>query len=418
MTQSPEKGNHLLHRPHELTVIGVDTPDADDHYLYDHRAIEFVERLKHPKYQAVVDAYYKQEVPPALSEIAESVELATDLVAAVIKQESFIRSIMKSGVRTPIDATKDGTLNVVVTGRLRVLAAREAELRMKGQGELKVPTMVFSGDEERSLDAVISENENRTEDSPLNRGRKAIKMISVGGKTVNQVARLFQVDPKTVNQWMKLVTSPLALQDMVETGKVSPSAAIRLASSTLTRAEKIEAVQEMVKSGDVTTAAAAAHVRRAKADRAPKTPAQQRSAKKASRSNGGQAVVSPVIKRPSNRQLRWAAKWGKETGELATEVVQTILWVLGDIPASRVTGMAKALRAAEKGKASKTEAPADEAPADEAQVTLELGDKPPKKPKPQGKTAKSETPKKKKTPPRNPGAKKVAKKKVARKGKK
>jgi ParB family chromosome partitioning protein len=150
------------------------------------------------------------------------------------------------GVLEPITVVRDpetGKVEVAV-GRQRVKAAREANKRLKKQGAelLRVPAMIARANAHRGMAMLISENENRQDDTPLGRARKAQRFIELG-HTEEEIAVLFGVSKASIKNLLSLLDAPAAVRNAVEAGQITASEGYKL--SKLEPSEAREKVTEL-----------------------------------------------------------------------------------------------------------------------------------------------------------------------------
>src|SRR5580658_9498251 len=131
----------------------------------------------------------------------------------------------------------------VVAGRRRVLAAREANRRFKSMGlsPIRVPAWIKRLDESSTLAALVSENEHRLADSPLNRAKKLQRYINLGHGE-KEAAVLFGVSEATVRNMLLVLDAPAAVRHALEAGKIAATAAYQLA-----REEPAQAREKLAK---------------------------------------------------------------------------------------------------------------------------------------------------------------------------
>jgi len=166
--------------------------------------------------------------------------------------ESMIANIAMYGVFQPILVRKNGDAIEVVIGRGRTKAALEANRRLKAEGKppLLVPVMVKGGTDADLFGILISENEIRREDSMINKGEKARKLLNMG-YSVQQIAMTFGVTRKAVENWLTVQQLPEPIKGAVETGEISATAAMQLAGHS--REEQVERFMDIKQQGEKPT---------------------------------------------------------------------------------------------------------------------------------------------------------------------
>lgn len=182
----------------DLYLVGLDTDDGPEHPLYDKR-----------------------------------VYLEVD--------EGLVTSIMELGVLMPIVITR-GTIRrhgfelpnqtLVVAGRQRVKAAREANARWKAQGMVDKCVQVACVHRKVTtpmelMAALVAENEFRTLAELNDRIEKAMRLQSMGMPT-DQIAKHFSCTPQTVRNWLALGKEG-EVQQLVVQGHLLPSDGYSLA---------------------------------------------------------------------------------------------------------------------------------------------------------------------------------------------
>lgn len=160
-------------------------------------------------------------------------------------EENMVMNIIAKGILQNVRCVRRGDARVVVIGRQRVKAAREANKRLKKEGSelLKVPVIMVVGDEAIQYGVMISENELRRDDSPIAKAEKCQKYLAMG-RTVADAAVTFGVTVQTVNNWIEIVGLSAAVKKAVDQGMISATAAAKL--SALSPTEQKDAVTEMV----------------------------------------------------------------------------------------------------------------------------------------------------------------------------
>lgn len=167
--------------------------------------------------------------PEDLVIITDKSDPLYDPRALTTPDESFIRNIAYHGVKEPVLITKreDG-LPVVVAGRRRTLAAREANKRSIEQGgkAMQVPCKYERGTEDTLFEIMIFENEHRRDDTPIEKAEKANRMLSMG-RSNKEVAEAFGVTQATIKNWLELLTLPKETRKQILDGTVKPTNAIK-----------------------------------------------------------------------------------------------------------------------------------------------------------------------------------------------
>lgn len=172
--------------PNDLVVIGLDTEDGPEHYLWD-------ERVKLPL------------------------------------DEPLARNIMVHGVIHNVTVTKDGDRVLVVAGRQRVRSAREANIRLEREGKatILVPVTVRRGEDADLAGVFVSENENRRPDTPLAKAQKAQRLLNMG-RPEEQVAVDMGLKLPHLKQLLKLMELAPEVRKAVNADRLSASAALEL----------------------------------------------------------------------------------------------------------------------------------------------------------------------------------------------
>lgn len=144
--------------------------------------------------------------------------------------ENFVRNIMVYGINSPVLCRNEAGRTVVIDGRQRVRAAREANRRFNQAGEisLNVPVIMVNGSDRRVQGIMISANEQRQDDGVMVKAKKAVRMLSLTGSK-DEVCVAFGKTIQTINAWIRLVNAITEIHEAVEAGTISATAAIELA---------------------------------------------------------------------------------------------------------------------------------------------------------------------------------------------
>lgn len=170
---------------------------------------------------------------------------------------NLVKNIMVYGVQQPVLVREEDGDVIVVDGRQRVRAAREAnkQFRAAGEVEVKVPVLSVRGDDRRVTGIMISANEQRRDDDVLVRAMKAQRMLDLVGSKAD-VALAFGRTTQTINAWLRLAEADTSVHEAIQSGAISASAGVEIAS--LDRKEQAAAVDKMVKAQKSSTADAKA----------------------------------------------------------------------------------------------------------------------------------------------------------------
>ena len=236
--------------------------------------------------------------------------------------ENMVLSIMVHGVIEPIVVRKnpETDLTEVVDGRQRTKANREANRRLKKEGRkpVLIPAVVKRTSALESVALMLITNEQRADDTPLNRARKAARYLDMGGTEEDACMMLGGVSKSTLKNMLGLLDAPAVVRKAVESGAVSVSDGYQLA--------KLEPEE------------AAKRVERLKTE-APRTPGKKRSsnAKRARAIAKGKEPEHDSSNGDGMPSKRTVAKMLKEveTVESMAEnkrmgAVAALQWVLGD----------------------------------------------------------------------------------------
>lgn len=161
--------------------------------------------------------------------------------------ESLVRNIMYHGVLETIVVRKNPETGKteVVAGRQRVKAVREANRRLREQGAepIMIPATVRRGDDGSLAGVMVSENEQREDDTPLGRAKKMSNLLALG-KTEEDLCILFGCTKTTVKNSLALLECCAAVKSAVEAGKITVTSAYEL--SKLEPEEQRTTVEKMI----------------------------------------------------------------------------------------------------------------------------------------------------------------------------
>lgn len=176
--------------------------------------------------------------------------------------ESMVKNIMVKGVIEPVTVRKNGEADgkpivEIVFGRQRVKNAREANRRLTAEGKqpIRVPGVFKRGDDGDLFGLMISENEIRKDDSPVNRAKKIQRYLDMG-RSVEDAAVTFGLEVQSVKNILGILDCADDVQKAMEQGQVPASAAKEFAKMPRERQE--ETLKTMVANGVTRGAAAVA----------------------------------------------------------------------------------------------------------------------------------------------------------------
>lgn len=148
-------------------------------------------------------------------------------------REPFVRNVDALGVLETIVIAKIGDVAVVVEGRTRTRAARQANRRRAERGEplIKVPCLIRRATDATDLLAVmIAGNEGRRKEDSIVAKIEKLKRYMARGVDVHQAADIFNVSVGVVESWLRF--DDLAIESVkqaVDAGQMALSAGIEVA---------------------------------------------------------------------------------------------------------------------------------------------------------------------------------------------
>lgn len=203
--------------PEDLIIIGLDTDDREEHPLFDERA-------------------------------------------HFAANQALVSNILVYGIQHPVLVRKEAGQMYVVDGRQRVKAARIAAQRSTEAGEyaVKVPIRESKGDDKRVAGIMVSTNEQRREDTALDKAFKAARLLDLVGNE-EEVCLAFGRSKTTIRNWLSLAAADTRIHAAIKAQTLSTQAGVEL--SKLPREEQVEQLaklQSAMTGGRITEAAAKA----------------------------------------------------------------------------------------------------------------------------------------------------------------
>jgi ParB family chromosome partitioning protein len=169
----------------------------------------------------------------------EDLVLVEDVASAIYDErvklpvsESLVLNIMTYGILEPVLVRKNQETGKteVVAGRQRVKACREANKRLKKQGseQHRVPAIIKRGDPATLMGVMVSENEQREDDTPLGRAKKVARFMDLG-RSEDEAAVMMGVSKASIKNMLGLLDAPAAVRKAVESGAITSSDGYKLA---------------------------------------------------------------------------------------------------------------------------------------------------------------------------------------------
>ncbi|MCA7985186.1 ParB/RepB/Spo0J family partition protein [Burkholderia vietnamiensis] len=170
--------------------------------------------------------------PDALTLITDPNHALFDRRALHEPDEALVLNIMHHGVIETITVAKDAETGqtIVVDGRRRTIATREANKRLIAQGlkPHRIPALPRRDGMAALTSMMVSTNEIRRPDSIINRAEKMAGMRQRGFSD-EEIARDFGIEPSTVDRNLRLLDCCAAVRDAVEAEHITATAALKLA---------------------------------------------------------------------------------------------------------------------------------------------------------------------------------------------
>lgn len=247
----------------------------------------------------------------------------------------LVASIYAHGVQQLVKVTGRGERLYVVDGRQRVRHAREANRQRVAEGlppmrvnvEVISPDGANDGEEQRSLwiTAKVA-NSFRLEDGPMRKAVNAKAAMSKFGLTAEEVAAAEGVALATMRQYLSLLRLDPAMQEAVEQGKITPTAAAGLVA--MPASEQCEYLAR-VEAGEVKGTVAEVHKERA-----------ERKAKR----EKGEDYTAPITTREIKRMVEFCTS-GAPPVEIDPAAFRTLKALAGLASPHGVRGLTALFRA-------------------------------------------------------------------------
>jgi len=191
--------------PEDIIIIGLDTKDGEEHPLHDER-----------------------------------VDLELD--------EGLVCNVMLIGVRQAITVREEAGKCYVIDGRQRVRAAREANRRLKAEGEpeMKVKATTECDDDKGVMGVSVALNEHRQNDPVMVKVRKAARLLKFN-LTVEEIAVQMNKSTTTIRNYLALAEADPAVHKAIKEGKLTPTGGIEIAAKPRgEQADLVDALERQV----------------------------------------------------------------------------------------------------------------------------------------------------------------------------
>lgn len=164
--------------------------------------------------------------PSDLQVITDPEDLLYDRRAEEPVDKKLMKSIAAKGIVQPIFVRSRGTEIVVVAGRRRVKAARE----LAKKKPVPVPCIMLGPDPAHQYMVMVSENNDRKDESPVDRALKMQKARTRLHMTEDRIAAEWNCTERTVRNYLGLLHLCAAVQGAVDAGDITITAALQLRS--------------------------------------------------------------------------------------------------------------------------------------------------------------------------------------------
>ena len=108
-----------------------------------------------------------------------------------------------------------------------------------------MPVLPERGDDDHLALVMVSTNEHRLDDTTIGKARKAASLIG-RGVSPDEVANAFGVTRKTLREWEVLVGASTKVQAAVDEGRISASAAAKLAGGGVSKGDQDKALARVL----------------------------------------------------------------------------------------------------------------------------------------------------------------------------
>ena len=184
---------------------------------------------------------------------------------------AFVRSIKKRGVKVPIRTAQLGDRVIVVDGRNRVRAARQANIALKAEAEaagesfdpILVPSFPTRGSKDDLADTMAVTNTHRREIGHTEQALKVAYFMERRNGDRESVAEVLNISVSSVKAYEKLFACSDEVKAAVEAGTLPLTAAVALADKSELEQNRVLAElrnEAAAKTGGETSSASAVEV--------------------------------------------------------------------------------------------------------------------------------------------------------------
>lgn len=155
--------------------------------------------------------------------------------------EGLVSSIKRHGIIQPIIVRKKGDEYELIAGERRLLAAENSGMK-------KVPAIVKTASDEKSLEIALIENIQREDLNPMEEARAFARLINEFGLSQEDVAEQVAKNRSTVTNTLRLLKLPEQIQHWLEEGILSTGHA-KAILSLITAPLQMKVAEEIVQKG-------------------------------------------------------------------------------------------------------------------------------------------------------------------------
>ena len=162
--------------------------------------------------------------------------------------DSMVASVMAKGVIEPVIVRKEGNEIVVIDGRQRTKAAKEANKRLRSEGAptVRVPVIIRREGDTEAFSTSVVLNEIRQADDVLTKAEKAQRLLNMG-RSEKEVAADFGVTTVSIKNWLAVLELAPEVRKAVKDEKISAHDAVK-SLGKLDRDEQVKSLPALIES--------------------------------------------------------------------------------------------------------------------------------------------------------------------------